>query len=96
MRMNRRLFLKALGVGAGALTLSHVLGWGQQPPVKIGLIGPIDLLDVGRAMVRGAQLALEEINKLVDEKKLPPPKLTMDGLIRDDQVLRGDVARAAF
>ena len=96
MRMNRRLFLKALGVGAGALTLGRVLGWGQQPPVKIGLIGPIDLLDVGRAMVRGAQLALEEINKLVDDKKLPPPKLTMDGLIRDDQVLRGDVARAAF
>ncbi len=96
MRMNRRLFLKALGVGAGALTLSHVVGWGQQPPVKIGLIGPIDLLDVGRAMVRGAQLALEEINKLVDDKKLPPPKLTMDGLIRDDQVLRGDVARAAY
>jgi hypothetical protein len=32
MRMNRRLFLKALGVGAGALTLSHVLGWGQQSP----------------------------------------------------------------
>ncbi len=96
MRMNRRLFLKALGVGAGTLTLGHVLGWGQQPPVKIGLIGPIDLLDVGRAMVRGAQLALEEINKLVDDKKLPPPKLTMDGLIRDDQVLRGDVARAAY
>lgn len=95
-RISRRLFLKALGVGAGALTLSPVLGWGQQPPVKIGLIGPIDLLDVGRAMVRGAQLALEEINKLVDDKKLPPPKLTMDGLIRDDQVLRGDVARAAF
>ncbi|MCS7197607.1 MAG: ABC transporter substrate-binding protein [Candidatus Bipolaricaulota bacterium] len=96
MRMNRRLFLKALSVGAGALTLRSVWGWGQQPPVKVGLIGPIDLLDVGRAMVRGAQLALEEINKLVDEKKLPPPKLTMEGLIRDDQVLRGDVARAAF
>lgn len=96
MRISRRRFLKALGVGAGALTLSPVLGWGQQPPVKIGLIGPIDLLDVGRAMVRGAQLALEEINKLVDEKKLPPPKLTTDGLIRDDQVIRGDVARAAF
>ncbi len=96
MKISRRLFLKALGVGAGALTLSPVLGWGQQPPVKIGLIGPIDLLDVGRAMVRGAQLALEEINKLIDDKKLPPPKLTMDGLIRDDQVLRGDVARAAY
>ncbi len=96
MRISRRSFLKALGVGAGALALGQTLGWGQQPPVKMGLIGPIDLLDVGRAMVRGAQLALEEINKLVDDKKLPPPKLTMDGLIRDDQVLRGDVARAAF
>lgn len=96
MRISRRLFLKVLGVGAGALTLGQAVGWGQQAPVKIGLIGPIDLLDVGRAMVRGAQLALEEINKLVDDKKLPPPKLTMDGLIRDDQVLRGDVARAAY
>jgi branched-chain amino acid transport system substrate-binding protein len=95
MRVSRRLFLKALGVGAGALTLSQVLGWGQQPPVKIGLIGPIDLLNVGKTMMRGAQLALEEINKLVDEKKLPPPKLTMDGLIRDDQ-RHPDVARAAF
>lgn len=96
MRMNRRSFLKTLGIGAGALTLGHVLGWGQPPPVKVGLIGPINLLDVGRAMVRGAMLALDEINKLVDDKKLPPPKLTMDDLIRDDQVLRGDVARAAF
>jgi hypothetical protein len=47
-------------------------------------------------MVRGAQLALDEINSLVSEGKLPPPKLTMDGLIRDDEVLRGDVAKAAF
>jgi branched-chain amino acid transport system substrate-binding protein len=94
MRVSRRLFLKALGVGAGALTLRQVLGWGQQPPVKIGLIGPIDRLNVGKTMMRGAQLALEEINKLVDEKKLPPPKLTME--VRDDQVLPGEVARAAF
>lgn len=93
VRISRRAFLKALGVGAAAL--SGTLGWGQSP-VKIGLIGPIGLLDVGRAMVRGAQLAIEEINGLVDEGKLPPPKLTMEGMIRDDQVLRGDVAKAAF
>jgi branched-chain amino acid transport system substrate-binding protein len=47
-------------------------------------------------MVRGAQLALDEINSSVSEGKLPPPKLTIDGLIRDDEVLRGDVAKAAF
>jgi hypothetical protein len=88
--------LKALGVGAGVATLGRVLGWGQPAPVKVGLIGSINLLDVGRAMVRGAQLALDEINSLVSEGKLPPPKLTMDGLIRDDEVLRGDVAKAAF
>jgi branched-chain amino acid transport system substrate-binding protein len=96
VRVNRRAFLKALGVGAGVATLGRVLGWGQPAPVKVGLIGPINLLDVGRAMVRGAQLALDEINSLVSEGKLPPPKLTMDGLIRDDEVLRGDVAKAAF
>ncbi len=96
VRLNRRAFLKALGVGAGVATLGRVLGWGQPAPVKVGLIGPINLLDVGRAMVRGAQLALDEINNLVSEGKLPPPKLTMDGLIRDDEVLRGDIAKAAF
>jgi branched-chain amino acid transport system substrate-binding protein len=78
-----------------AIALGRTLGWGQQS-VKIGLIGPVNLLDVGRAMVRGAQLALDEINGLVSEGKLPPPKLTIEGLIRDDEVLRGDVAKAAF
>jgi branched-chain amino acid transport system substrate-binding protein len=96
VRLSRRAFLKALGIGASVITFSRALGWGQQPPIKVGLIGPINLLDVGRAMVRGAQLALDEINGLVNEGKLPPPKLTMDGLIRDDEVLRGDVAKAAF
>ncbi|MCX8103946.1 MAG: ABC transporter substrate-binding protein, partial [Candidatus Bipolaricaulota bacterium] len=95
VRLSRRAFLKALGIGASVVALGRTLGWGQ-PPVKVGLIGPINLLDVGRAMVRGAQLALDEINGLVSEGKLPPPKLTMDGLIRDDEVLRGDVAKAAF
>lgn len=95
VRISRRAFLRALGVGASAVTLSGTLGWGQAP-LKLGLIGPIDLLDVGRAMLRGALLAQDEINRLVDDKKLPPPKLSFDGLIRDDQVLRGDVARAAF
>lgn len=94
-RFSRRAFLRALGVGAGALVLGNVIGRGQVP-VKVGLIGPIGLLDVGRAMVRGAQLALDEINGLVDDGKLPPPKLTTDGLVRDDQVLRGDIAKAAF
>jgi branched-chain amino acid transport system substrate-binding protein len=96
VRLSRRAFLKTLGIGASVITFSRALGWGQQPPTKVGLIGPINLLDVGRAMVRGAQLALDEINGLVNEGKLPPPKLTMDGLIRDDEVLRGDVAKAAF
>lgn len=96
VRLSRRAFLKALGIGASIATLGRTLGWGQPAPVKVGLIGPINLLDVGRAMVRGAQLALDEINKLVSEGKLPPPKLTMDGLIRDDEVLRGDIAKAAF
>jgi hypothetical protein len=49
VRVNRRAFLKALGVGAGVATLGRVLGWGQPAPVKVGLIGPINLLDVGRA-----------------------------------------------
>jgi hypothetical protein len=40
-------------------------------------------------------LALEEINKLVDEKKLPPPKLTMEAARRPSPA-RGHVARAAF
>lgn len=95
-QMSRRAFLKALGIGASLVTFSGTLHWGQPAPVKVGLIGPINLLDVGKAMVRGAQLALDEINGLVSEGKLPPPKLTMDGLIRDDEVLRGDVAKAAF
>ncbi len=95
-RMSRRAFLKALGVGAGIVAVSGALGWGQPAPMKVGLIGPINLLDVGRAMVRGAQLAVDEINDLVSAGKLPPPKITIDGLVRDDQVLRGDVARAAF
>jgi hypothetical protein len=40
VRVNRRAFLKALGVGAGVATLGRVLGWGQPAPVKVGLIGP--------------------------------------------------------
>ncbi|MCS6936325.1 MAG: ABC transporter substrate-binding protein [Candidatus Bipolaricaulota bacterium] len=92
---SRRTFLRALGCGATTALLAQTLGWGQAP-VRVGLIGPIDLLDVGRAMLRGALIAQDEINRLVDERKLPPPKLSFDGLVRDDQVLRGDVARAAF
>ncbi len=95
-RVSRRAFLRTLGIGVGALAVSRRLSWGQPAPVKVGLIGPINLLDVGRAMVRGAQLAVDEINGLVTEGKLPPPKLTIEGLIRDDEVLRGDVAKAAF
>ncbi len=95
-QMNRRAFLKALGIGASWVSLRGIAGWGQPAPVKVGVIGPINLLDVGKAMVRGAQIAVDEINELVDEGQLPPPKLTIDGLIRDDEVLRGDVAKAAF
>ncbi len=96
VRLSRRAFLKALGIGASVVTLAGTLGWGQPAPVKVGVIGPINLLDVGKAIVRGAQIAVDEINELVDEGQLPPPKLTIDGLIRDDEVLRGDVAKAAF
>ncbi len=93
VRLSRRSFLKALGIGVG--TAIFRVGWGQAT-VKVGVIGPVNLLDVGRAMVRGAQLAIEEINGLVSDGELPPPKLTIDGLVRDDEVLRGDVAKAAF
>lgn len=95
VRLSRRTFLKALGIGVGTAIFSGTVGWGQAP-LKVGLIGPVNLLDVGRAMVRGAQIAVDEINGLVDEGQLPPPQLTIEGLIRDDEVLRGDVAKAAF
>ena len=60
-RLNRRKFLKTLGLGAGALALGGRISWGQEP-IKIGVMAP-RLLDVGTSTVRGATIAIDEINE---------------------------------
>ncbi len=60
-QLNRRKFLKTLGLGAGAFALGGKISWGQET-LKIGDMAP-RLLDVGTSTVRGATIAADEINE---------------------------------
>lgn len=62
-KLNRRTFLKALGLAAGAATLRAGIGHAQ-PPLRIGVIGPTDIF-VGIGIRDGAILAAEEIKTVL-------------------------------
>ncbi len=61
--LDRRTFLKALGFAAGAAALGVGVGRAQ-PPIKIGVIGPMDIF-VGIGIRDGAILAAEEIKTVL-------------------------------
>jgi branched-chain amino acid transport system substrate-binding protein len=58
--MKRRQFIKTVGLAAGATLLAGPLGQGQNP-IKIGIMGG-GKISFGQGMLRGAQLAIAEIN----------------------------------
>ncbi|MBI1741457.1 ABC transporter substrate-binding protein [Candidatus Acetothermia bacterium] len=58
--MNRRQFLKTTGLAAGAAFLTQPLGFGAEP-IKFGITGG-GKISFGQGMLRGAQLAVGELN----------------------------------
>jgi len=101
-QLNRRKFLKTLGLGAGALVVSGRIGWSQEP-LKIGIMAP-RLLDVGTSTIRGATIAIDEINEqggilgrqieleIADDGTGIPPNLTKSKTNFEDLVQNKKVA----
>src|SRR5262249_19404762 len=93
-RIERRLFLARVGLGAGAAVLgAPSLLRAQAPVVKIGVIHPVTgpLAEPGQACRLGAQMAAEAINAAGGVKALGGAKLE---LLLGDTQSKPDVGRA--
>lgn len=64
--MDRRAFLKATGVGVGALSIAGCVGGGGggggSGPIKVGHLAPVQH-DMGKGSMRSARMAIERINQ---------------------------------
>jgi ABC-type branched-subunit amino acid transport system substrate-binding protein len=80
--VTRRRFLKIAGVGAGALSLSHLEFFGQQATfIQIGALLPLTggLSDLGPRLQAAAQLAIDDMNAVGG-----PGNFRLGLVVRDD------------
>jgi branched-chain amino acid transport system substrate-binding protein len=92
--LDRRRFLKAAGVAAGAATLGFPAGpRAQAPSFKIGVVHPVTgpLAEPGQACRLGAQMAADAVNAAGGIKSLGGMRLE---LVLGDTQTKPDVGRA--